>query len=78
MLGLCCNKTYGAMTKYDYRDNARDNDRNKDGNYDKNAATGSGSDGPIFDPITTPCSHRGGSDDYGNGDAATANYVSKR
>ena len=52
MLGLCRNKIYGAMTNH----NDRDDDRNEDENYDDNAASGSGSDGLIFDPIATPWS----------------------
>ena len=32
MLGICCNKTYGTMTKYDNKDDDRYNDRNKDRN----------------------------------------------
>ena len=54
MLGLCCDKTYGAMMKYDDRYDNRDNDVNEDGNEDKNAADISGSDGPIFNLIATP------------------------
>ena len=41
------------MTKYDDRDDDGDNDRFEDGKDDDNAAAGSGSDGPIFDLITT-------------------------
>ena len=61
MLGLYCDKKYGAMTKYEDRDEERDNDRNKYGNENdnNNSATRSVSYGPIFDPITTPWS-RGG------------------
>ena len=54
MLGLFCNKTYGAMTNHNGRDDDGDNDGNKDKNDDNNAASRSGSDGPIFDPIATP------------------------
>ena len=50
MLGICLKKIYGAMTNH----NDRDDDRNEDENYDDNAASGSGSDGLIFDPIATP------------------------
>ena len=70
MLGLCCDEIYGAMTNYDDGDN--------DGNKDDNAASGSGPDGPIFDPITTPWSRGGRSGDDGNGAAAVAHYVSTR
>ena len=49
MLGLFCEKIYNAMTNH----NDGDNNRNEDKKYDGNAASGSGSDGPIFDPITT-------------------------
>ena len=63
MLGLCCDKTYGAMMKYDDRYDNRDNDVNEDGNEDKNAADISGSDGPIFNPIMTPWSRIGLAED---------------
>ena len=43
------------MTKYD----DGDDDGNEDGNDDDYAAAGSGSDGPIFDTITTPRSRLG-------------------
>ena len=42
------------MTKYNDGYDGGDNDVNKDGNNDNNAAAGSGSDGPIFDPIRVP------------------------
>ena len=54
MIGLYCNKIYGSTTNHDYVDDDGDNGRNKDGNNDDNAASGLGSDGPIFDPIMTP------------------------
>ena len=76
MLGLCCNETYGAMTNYDNRDDDGDNYGNKDVNDDDNAAFGSGSDGPIVNPIMTPRSCGGGSGDNGDGSAATAHYLS--
>ena len=63
MLGLCSDETYGAMKNYD----DGDDDGNEDRNDDDNAASGSGSDGLVFDPITTPQSHRGGSGDDGDG-----------
>ena len=40
------------------------------------ATTGSGSNGPIFDPITMPQSRGGGSGDYGNSAAASSHYIS--
>ena len=64
------------MTKYDDGDNDWDNDRNEDGNDDDSVAAGSGSDGPIFDPIATPRSRRGGSGDDDDGAAAAMHYVS--
>ena len=39
------------MTNHDVGDDDRDNGKNEDGNNGDNAASGSGSDGPIFDPI---------------------------
>ena len=39
MLGLFCEKTYGAMEKYDDGDDDRDNDRSEDRNDDDNAAS---------------------------------------
>ena len=59
IFSLCCDKTYGAMTKYDDRDDDEDNDGNEDGNDDDNAAVGLGSDRPIFHPITAPWSRLG-------------------
>ena len=44
------------MMKYDSRDDDGDNYGNEDRNDDDNAAAGSGSDGMIFDPKTTPWS----------------------
>ena len=49
MLGLCCDEPYSVMTNHDDGDDDGDND----GNDDDNAASGSGSDGPIFDPTAT-------------------------
>ena len=54
MIGLHCDETYSSITNHDSGDDDRDNDGNEDANEDKNAASGLGSDGPIFDPITTP------------------------
>ena len=54
MIGLCCNKTYGAMTNHDNGDDDGDNDGNEDGNNNDNAAHGSISDFPIFDLIVMP------------------------
>ena len=56
MLGLCCDKTCGATMNYDERDDSGGNDRNEDGNNNDSAASGSGYDGPIFNPITMPWS----------------------
>ena len=54
VLELCCDKTYGTMAEYDGGDDDGDNDRNEVRNDDDNATARSGSDGPIFDMITTP------------------------
>ena len=78
MLGLCCDETYGAMTNYNDEDDNGDNYGNKDGNDDDSAASESGSDGLIFDPVTMPWSRRGGSGDDDDGAAAAAHYVSMR
>ena len=56
MLGLCCDKTYCAMENHDNRDDNGDNNGNKDINDNGTAASGLGSDVPIFNPITTLCS----------------------
>ena len=56
MLGIYCNKTYGAMTNHEDRDDGGYNNRNEDKNNDDNTASGSGSDVLIFDPIATPWS----------------------
>ena len=54
MLGLCCEETYGETTNHNKVEEDVDNNRNEDGNDDNNAASGSESDGPIFDPIVRP------------------------
>ena len=73
MFGLCCNETYIAMTNYDdVHDNV-----DEDGNNDGNADSGSGSNGPIFDIITPPQSHGGGSGDDDVA-VAVAHYISSR
>ena len=54
IIGLCCDKTYGTMTNYDDKYDYINEYQN---NYD-NAASGSGSDGPIFDQITNHWSCR--------------------
>ena len=64
------------MMNYDDGYDEGDNDGNKDGNNNKNAASGSGSDCPIFGPIMTPRSRGGVSVDDSNGAAAAAHYVS--
>ena len=78
ILGLFCDKTYGAMMNYNNRYYDVDNGKNKDGKYDKNAASGSGSDGMIFDPTMTPWYRGGGSGDNSDNALAAANYVSTR
>ena len=45
---LCYNKTYSAMTKYEYKYCYRDNGGNEDGINNDNADNGSGSYGPIL------------------------------
>ena len=52
MLGLCYNKTYGTMKNHNNGYDSGYNNRNKDVNDNDNDASGLGSDGPIFDPIT--------------------------
>ena len=47
------------MTNHDDGDDDEDDDGNEDENDDDNVTSGSGSDGPIFDPIVTPWSHLG-------------------
>ena len=48
-------KTYGAMVDYDDGDEDGDEDGKEEGNDNKNATSGSGSNGTIFGPVTTPC-----------------------
>ena len=57
--------------------NAGYDDGNKDRNNDENAASGSGSDGPIFDPIMMPRSCGRSLVDNGNGNEDAVNYISK-
>ena len=71
MLGLCCDKTYGAITNYD---DGYD-DRNKDINDDDNAASGSEFYGSIFNPITILWSRGGVSGDNVDGAADVAHYI---
>ena len=59
MICVFCDKTYGIINKYNNRYDDRYNGVNEDGNDNDNAAARSGSDGPIFDPITTPQSRLG-------------------
>ena len=54
MLGLCCDKTYGAITNCDDGYDDRYNDGNEDGNNNGNADSGLGYDGMIFDLIVAP------------------------
>ena len=56
MLDLCCDETYIAMTNHVDRYDYGDNDRNEDVNDNDNASSRSGSDGPIFNPISAPWS----------------------
>ena len=51
------------MTNHDDGDDDGDDDGNEDGNNDDNAASGLGSYGPIFNPITTTWSRLGLSDE---------------
>ena len=53
MIGLFCNKTYGAMKNHKHGDDNGDNDGNKDRNECDNAGSGSVSDSSIFDTIAT-------------------------
>ena len=78
MICLFCDKTYSAMTNYDDGDDNKNDDGNKDRNYDDSATSGSGSDGPIFNPITTPlyCGRGSGNDGDCDGTAAVAHYIS--
>ena len=66
------------MTNYNDRDKNRDKNGNDDRNNDNDAAPVSGSDGPIFDPITAPRSRGGGSGDEDDGAVDAAHYVSMR
>ena len=59
------------MTNY----NNGDDDGNDEIYEDDNVASGSVSDGTIFDPITTPRNCRGSGDDR-NSAVAAANYIS--
>ena len=64
------------MTNYDGGDDDGNDDGSDDGNDDDNAASGSGSDGPIFDPITTSRYRGVGSGNDGNSTAAVVHYIS--
>ena len=59
MIGLCCDKTYGAIIKYDDVDDDGDNDGNNYGNNNKRSAPRSVSYGQIFNLTTTPWSRKG-------------------
>ena len=69
-----------TMANYNDGDDDGDDDRNEDVNEDrnddKNAASGSGSYGLMFEPITTPQSLRGSSDKDGNGTMDALQYIS--
>ena len=64
------------MTNYDDGDENVDNDGNEGEHDDDNAASRSGSDDPIFDPITTPRSHGEALGNDLDGAASVAHYVS--
>ena len=67
------------MTKYNVGDDTRDNDVNDDGNVNNNSPDGLGSDGTIYNPITTPrsrfWSRGGGQGDDIDIDASMENYL---
>ena len=64
MIGLYCDETYRAMTKYVNGYDDGNNDGDKDVNKNNNAAAGSTSNGSIFDRITIPCSRLGLAEEY--------------
>ena len=64
-----------TMENYEDGDDDEDDDRKEDGNNDKNGASGSGYDGLIFNPITTPWSCGGGFFENGNNKEAVMNYI---
>ena len=64
------------MTNCDGGDSIEDNDGDKVRNNNNKSSSRSVSDGPIYDPITTPRSRGGVSVDDGNIAAAAAHYVS--
>ena len=66
------------MKNYDNIDENGDNDGNEDKNDNGNAASGSGSNGPIFDLVTMPWCRGEGMGNEGNGTAAVAHYISTR
>ena len=65
-----------TITNYDGGDDNRDDSGNEDAKDNDNDASGSGYDGPIFSPITTNLSLRGGSGNDGGGDTAAVQYIS--
>ena len=56
--------------------NDGDDNRNEDGNNDDNAASGSGSNRNIFDPMTKPWSCGGGLVNGGDIATSAAQYIS--
>ena len=63
------------MKNYDNGNDDRYKDRNKDENYDNSAASGSGSDGSIFNLIILSCSLGGGLSNSSKSAVAAAHYV---
>ena len=59
MIGLVCKKKHETVTNHDNEYDNGDNGRNKDRNDGNNATSGSGSNGPISDPIMTLWSRLG-------------------
>ena len=56
MLGLYCNKLYGEMKNMMMETTLEIITENRDGKDNANDTFGSGLDGPVFNPITTPWS----------------------
>ena len=75
MLVLCSDETYETMN---YKNELwrRGWWQKKDGIDDNNAASTSGSNGLIIDPIIMHWFHGGGYGDDGDGAATTAHYIS--
>ena len=71
MPDLCSNKTYDNEELQQRRRQRKLRQKNSN-----NAASGSITNGTIFDLITTPWYHRGGSGKDGNGNVAAAQCIS--